>query len=185
MRPLTVTTLRETLKEMRPFLLRQLVAVVTLVLLLTLTAGIVPLFFRLSGDAFDAKAARRVSTPLIEVEFYGWVIASVFFFVAEFRHGLTNTQRVPQNAVVRAQVFSQSETTAATPSFVEGFGAILDLGGTLTEYNDAPTGEEVDAVALRHDGLMVGRDLRQAMVTSRDSEAYGKRRSRPVGSVNG
>jgi len=148
---------------MRPFLLRQIIAVGALVLLLTLTAVIAPLFFRLSGDAFDAKAAHRVSTPLIEVEFYGWAFASVLLFVAEFRRGLTKPQRAHQNAAVRARVLSQSETTTATPSFLEGFGGILDLAGTMTEYNDAPTGEEADAVALRHDGLMVGRDFNQAM----------------------
>lgn len=184
MRPTTVTTLRETLKEMRPFLLRQLVAAGALVLLLTLTAVIVPLFFRLSGDVFGVKAAHRVSTPLIEVEFYGWAFASVFLFVVEFRRGPAKPPGVHQNAAVRARVLSQSETTTATPSFIEGFGGILDLAGTLTEYNDAPAGEEADAVALRHDGLMVGRDLKQAMAASRNNEAHGSR-GRPAGSVNG
>lgn len=75
--------------------------------------------------------------------------------------------------------------TTSTPSFLGGGGGIFDLAGTLTEYNDAPAGEEADAVALRHDGLMVGRDLKQAMTVSRNGEAHSKRSGRPAGSVNG
>ena len=171
---------------MRPFLLRQTVAVFTLVLLLFLTALIVPLFFRLSGDMFDAKAVHRVSTPLIEAEFYVWVIASVFLFISEFRQGPAKNRRVYLGTATPGRVSRQSETTAATPSFMEGIGSILDLGDTLTEYNQAVSGEEADELAMRHDGLMVGRDLKQAVgAVALNGEAESERRRRPAGYVNG
>ena len=48
----------------------------------------------------------------------------------------------------------------AEPSFLEGFARVLDIGGTMQEYNTSGTGEEADAKALRNDWLAVGDDLR-------------------------
>lgn len=50
----------------------------------------------------------------------------------------------------------------ATPSFYEGVGRVVDLGGTLTEFNRSGTVEEADRVALASDWAAVGADLRVA-----------------------
>ena len=39
----------------------------------------------------------------------------------------------------------------ARPSFVEGFARLLDLGGTLNEYNSSIDGPHADELALRAD----------------------------------
>jgi hypothetical protein len=47
----------------------------------------------------------------------------------------------------------------ARPSFWEGAARILDFGDTLREYNDSPTPEIADEVALTMDWNAVGNDL--------------------------
>ena len=39
----------------------------------------------------------------------------------------------------------------ATPSYLEGFARVLDLGDTFTEYNTSPDAAEADFLALRSD----------------------------------
>ena len=56
-----------------------------------------------------------------------------------------------------------SDFLFAMPSFLRGAASVLDIGGTLTEYNVSRTPEEADAKALRADWQMVGQDLRLAM----------------------
>ena len=51
----------------------------------------------------------------------------------------------------------------ARPSFIEGISRILDLGGTLSEYNRSPSGEEADFNALYSDWYAVGDDVRTAI----------------------
>ncbi|TVS20368.1 MAG: hypothetical protein EA424_04390 [Planctomycetaceae bacterium] len=51
----------------------------------------------------------------------------------------------------------------ASPSFVEGVSRVVDLGNTLDQYNDCPSGQEADAYALSADWRAVGSDLRQAV----------------------
>ncbi|MBI2551870.1 hypothetical protein HYW17_01040 [Candidatus Uhrbacteria bacterium] len=51
----------------------------------------------------------------------------------------------------------------AKPSFIEGVGRVLDLGGVLDTYNISTTPAEADAKALRTDWMAVGNDLRSAM----------------------
>lgn len=55
-----------------------------------------------------------------------------------------------------------SDILYARPSFVEGMARALDLGGTLTEYNQSPTGAQADSYALRADWRAVGHDLTNA-----------------------
>ena len=50
----------------------------------------------------------------------------------------------------------------AEPSFVEGMARVLDIGGTLQEYNTSPTEREADIESLRNDWRAVGADLRGA-----------------------
>lgn len=51
----------------------------------------------------------------------------------------------------------------ARPSFLGGMASVLDIGGTLVEYNAALTPEQADAMALASDWAAVGGDLRTAM----------------------
>ena len=51
----------------------------------------------------------------------------------------------------------------ARPSFLEGVARLLDLGGTLNEYNGFDTPEDADLVALRSDWEALGRDYRSAL----------------------
>lgn len=51
----------------------------------------------------------------------------------------------------------------ARPGFIEGMARVLDLGGTLNEYNRFLSPEAADAVALRQDWEAVGLDLMAAV----------------------
>lgn len=51
----------------------------------------------------------------------------------------------------------------ARPSLVEGVARIIDVGGTLQEYNTALTPEQADYLALLSDWSVVGDDLINAM----------------------
>lgn len=57
----------------------------------------------------------------------------------------------------------QSDFLFAQPSYLSGVARIFDFGGALNEYNDLPTGEEADALALALDWAVVGDDIRAAM----------------------
>lgn len=50
----------------------------------------------------------------------------------------------------------------ANPSFLEGVARLMDISGSLSEYNIARTPEEADMLALWADWQVVGDDLRQA-----------------------
>jgi hypothetical protein len=47
----------------------------------------------------------------------------------------------------------------AEPSFVEGVSRVLDVGGTMQEYNTSETENEADIEALKNDWRAVGEDL--------------------------
>lgn len=51
----------------------------------------------------------------------------------------------------------------ARPSFLEGVARVLDLGGTLNEYDTGRTGTEADALAIWSDWAAIGQDIRCAM----------------------
>lgn len=55
-----------------------------------------------------------------------------------------------------------SDYLFASPGFINGMGSVLDLGGTLFQYNGSLSGEEADALAMRNDFRAVGDDLRSA-----------------------
>ena len=61
----------------------------------------------------------------------------------------------------------------AVPRFVTGMSATLDMGGTLTKYNDSRTPVEADYRALREDWKVVGCDLKNAM--DRHGDVSGKK----------
>jgi len=58
---------------------------------------------------------------------------------------------------------THSDFLYASPSFVEGLARIVDLGGTMNEYNASPTGQEADAVAIWMDWAAVGQDMRDVI----------------------
>ncbi len=51
----------------------------------------------------------------------------------------------------------------ARPSFLEGVSRVLDLAGTVTEFNESITGDQADLIALTRDWRAVGFDLHEAM----------------------
>lgn len=57
----------------------------------------------------------------------------------------------------------QSDFLFARPSFLEGFGRIMDLGNSLNAYNDSRTGAEADLRALYRDWKAIGHDVRVAL----------------------
>ncbi|PIQ80063.1 MAG: hypothetical protein CO042_00255 [Parcubacteria group bacterium CG_4_9_14_0_2_um_filter_41_8] len=51
----------------------------------------------------------------------------------------------------------------AQPSFAEGMGRTLDIGGVFDNYNESESGKEADALALQNDWRMVGEDMKSAI----------------------
>lgn len=51
----------------------------------------------------------------------------------------------------------------ADPSFLSGWAAVLDVGGTLNVYNESASGREADERALATDWAVVGKDLTDAI----------------------
>ena len=47
----------------------------------------------------------------------------------------------------------------ATPSFLEGFARVLDIGNTFTDYNTSSDPGEADFLALRSDWRAIGDDF--------------------------
>ena len=45
---------------------------------------------------------------------------------------------------------------------MSGFARTLDVGGMFDGFNEAPSGEAADSLALAHDWMAVGDDLRAA-----------------------
>jgi hypothetical protein len=54
------------------------------------------------------------------------------------------------------------------PSVLLGVARLVDLGTTLDAYNISPTPEDADTIAIASDWRMVGKDLRDAIVTQGD-----------------
>jgi hypothetical protein len=57
----------------------------------------------------------------------------------------------------------RSSLLFANPSLIEGVARTLDLGCTLNVYNESPTGEIADYLALTNDWYAVGDDFRAAI----------------------
>jgi hypothetical protein len=58
----------------------------------------------------------------------------------------------------------------ATPSFLEGFARVLDIGDTFTTYNTFADAREADFLALRSDWRAIGEDFDNALVEYEDEE---------------
>ena len=60
-------------------------------------------------------------------------------------------------------LFIRTGRLFAHPSFLEGYARAIDIGSTLSEYNQNKTPEEADAAAIRSDWLAVGDDIQVAI----------------------
>lgn len=58
---------------------------------------------------------------------------------------------------------SYSTILFARPSFLEGVARIMDFGNTLSVYNNSPTPEMADYLAIMADWNAVGEDMKKAM----------------------
>jgi len=47
----------------------------------------------------------------------------------------------------------------ATPSFLEGMARVVDIGGTLNEYNSAMDGAQADRLAFLADVVAISDDI--------------------------
>jgi hypothetical protein len=61
----------------------------------------------------------------------------------------------------------------AGPNFLEGVARALDLGNTLNQYNNSPSGEMADYFALWGDWSVVGDAIRDAATQYRASTPMG------------
>ena len=69
---------------------------------------------------------------------------------------------------------THSDFLYARPSFLEGVARLLDMGGTLNEYNASRSGQEADDAALRSDWAAIGQDMRDAIgELEKEREAEG------------
>lgn len=58
----------------------------------------------------------------------------------------------------------------ATPSFLEGFARVLDVGDTFTTYNTSADAGEADFLALRSDWRAIGEDFDTALAEYEDEQ---------------
>ncbi|MDP2983245.1 MAG: hypothetical protein Q8O92_07945 [Candidatus Latescibacter sp.] len=56
------------------------------------------------------------------------------------------------------------------PSFIGGMASVLDLGSTLTVYNESPTPEMADAIAIYNDWKTIGNDMRSVFCQIKESQ---------------
>lgn len=57
----------------------------------------------------------------------------------------------------------------ADPSFLEGAGRVVDLAGTLTEFNSSSTPGLADRIAIAMDWQAVGADLTAVIASHREA----------------
>lgn len=56
-----------------------------------------------------------------------------------------------------------SDLLYSPPSFIEGAASVVNVGGTLVEYNSSPSAEEAGSNAIRSDWRQVGEDMEEAI----------------------
>ena len=61
------------------------------------------------------------------------------------------------------EVMRMSDFLYSAPSFLDGMGAAIDLGGTRLVFNESRTPEEADKLAMCSDFKAVGEDIRQSV----------------------
>ena len=68
----------------------------------------------------------------------------------------------------------------AMPSWISGAARVLDIGGTLNEYNFSENPAEADYLAIASDWAAVGLDLQAAIDSYKVQEGteYGEKRTK-------
>lgn len=69
---------------------------------------------------------------------------------------------------------SPSLFLVAAPSFAEGMARVVDLGGTLNEFNSSLNTSQADRLALRADMLALRNDIAIAREQLRNEITHGK-----------
>lgn len=67
------------------------------------------------------------------------------------------------------QPYNESTFLFAEPSFLSGIASIVDLNGSLRNYNTSATPEEADERALAADWRAVGKDIENAIETEKEN----------------
>lgn len=67
-----------------------------------------------------------------------------------------------------------SDFLFAQPSFLSGMARVLDMGATFDEYNDSPTEQYADSIAILNDFRAVGGDMLAAMGEAEEAAAAGR-----------
>ncbi len=57
----------------------------------------------------------------------------------------------------------QTDFLFAKPSFLSGFASVIDIGGTLVEYNNSTNEIEADFRALTSDWAIIGEDIQNSV----------------------
>ncbi len=68
---------------------------------------------------------------------------------------------------------NESFSLYAQPSFLQGVATLVDVSGSLLEYNTSQSEAEADAKALRSDWKTVGLDLLRAIRVYDESTDHG------------
>jgi len=63
----------------------------------------------------------------------------------------------------RVGIMSKTTFLYATPNFLLGMASVLDLGATLTVYNESESPEEADFKAIYSDWATTGEDISSAL----------------------
>lgn len=66
-------------------------------------------------------------------------------------------------AIMKSVSSSWSYYLFAEPSFIEGWARMVDFANSMTEFNQSPTGEQANYIALTTDWQAVFDDVRAAM----------------------
>jgi hypothetical protein len=64
--------------------------------------------------------------------------------------------------VFQKRRFVMTDFLYATPSFISGVGRVIDLGGTMTVFNESDSPFEADTRATFSDWSVTGNDIRGA-----------------------
>ena len=86
---------------------------------------------------------------------------------------MTNARRRHHNNLTM-NTATLSTFLFARPSFVEGIARVLDMGDTLTEFNQSLHGSQADRIALASDWMAVGCDIRDAIGLTLDDLQFSE-----------
>lgn len=61
--------------------------------------------------------------------------------------------------------FNDTTKLFANPSFIQGTASVLDIGGTLQEYNATESEKVADSTAIQSDWQAVGNDIKAGIAS--------------------